>query len=59
MIHDFSMSRRQVLLTGTAMSLALAMPALASNKQTSHHLQGIEPMTSNFVTTKDGVEIYF
>lgn len=59
MINDFSMSRRQVLLTGTTISLALAMPALASNKQTSRNRKGIEPMTTSFVTTKDGVEIFF
>jgi non-heme chloroperoxidase len=59
MTNDFSMSRRQVLLTGSTMSLALALPALASNKQISHNSQGIEPMTTSFVTTKDGVEIFF
>ena len=59
MTNDFSMSRRQVLLTGSTMSLALAMPALAANKQPSHNPQGSEPMTTSFVTTKDGVEIFF
>jgi non-heme chloroperoxidase len=59
MKNDFLLSRRQVLLTGSTMSLALAMPALASNKQTSHNPKGIEPMTTSFVTTKDGVEIFF
>jgi non-heme chloroperoxidase len=47
------------LMTGTTLSLALAMPALASTKKTSHNPQGIEPMTTSFVTTKDGVEIFF
>ncbi len=56
---EISLSRRQVLLTGTTISLALAMPALASGKHTSHNPEGIEPMTHNFVTTKDGVEIFF
>ena len=59
MTNDFSMSRRQVLLTGTTISLALAMPALASEKKNSRNLKGIEPMTTSFVTTKDGVEIFF
>ena len=59
MTNEFSMSRRQVLLTGTTMSLALAMPTLASSKQISRKPQGIEPMTTSFVTTKDGVEIFF
>jgi non-heme chloroperoxidase len=59
MSNDFSVSRRQVLLTGTTISLALAMPALAANKQKPHKPKGIEPMTTSFVTTKDGVEIFF
>lgn len=56
---EFSLSRRQVLLTGTTISLALAMPALASETLTSPNQKGIEPMTHNFVTTKDGVEIFY
>ncbi|EHJ95653.1 alpha/beta fold hydrolase [Agrobacterium tumefaciens] len=56
---EFSLSRRQVLLTGTTISLALAMPALASETLTSLNQKGIEPMTHNFVTTKDGVEIFY
>ncbi|KGE02258.1 MULTISPECIES: alpha/beta hydrolase [Rhizobium/Agrobacterium group] len=59
MTYEFSLSRRQVLLTGTTLSLALAMPALASEKKTSPNPEGIEPMTHNFVTTKDGVEIFY
>lgn len=56
---EISLSRRQVLLTGTTFSLALAMPALALGNHSSHTPEGIEPMTHNFVTTKDGVEIFF
>ncbi|NKL55029.1 alpha/beta fold hydrolase [Rhizobium leguminosarum] len=59
MTSEFSLSRRQVLLTGTTISLALAIPALASEKKISPHQQGIEPMTHSFVTTKDGVEIFY
>ncbi|NNU38721.1 alpha/beta hydrolase [Rhizobium sophorae] len=59
MTSEFSLSRRQVLLTGTTISLALAIPALASEKKLSPHQQGIEPMTHSFVTTKDGVEIFY
>ncbi|MEQ1409521.1 alpha/beta hydrolase [Neorhizobium sp. Rsf11] len=59
MTYEFSLSRRQALLTGTTLSLALAMPALASEKKTSPNPEGIEPMTHNFVTTKDGVEIFY
>ncbi|WP_426232391.1 alpha/beta fold hydrolase [Pararhizobium sp. DWP3-4] len=59
MINEFSLSRRQVLLTGTTISLALAIPALASENKISPHQQGIEPMTHSYVTTKDGVEIFY
>ncbi|WP_037087807.1 alpha/beta fold hydrolase [Neorhizobium vignae] len=59
MTSEFSLTRRQVLLTGTTISLALAIPALASEKKISKHQQGIEPMTHSYVTTKDGVEIFY
>ncbi|RWY79109.1 alpha/beta hydrolase [Rhizobium leguminosarum] len=63
MTNDLCMSRRQVLLTGAASSLALAlalaMPALASQTNNSRSSKGIEQMTTSFVTTKDGVEIFF
>jgi non-heme chloroperoxidase len=61
MINQLPVSRRQVLLTGTTISLALAMPALALalEKKTAPNPEGIEPMTHNFVTTKDGVEIFY
>ncbi|MBP1844177.1 non-heme chloroperoxidase [Rhizobium petrolearium] len=59
MTYDFALSRRQVLLTGTTISLALAVPALASEKKPSLNPKGLEPMTHNFVTTKDGVEIFY
>ncbi|EHJ95105.1 MULTISPECIES: alpha/beta fold hydrolase [Rhizobium/Agrobacterium group] len=59
MINELSLSRRQVLLAGTTVSLALAMPAMASEKKISRNPEGIASMTTNFVTTKDGVEIFF
>ena len=59
MMNELSLSRRQVLLTGATMSLALAVPALAAAKKTLHNPQGIGPMTHSFVTTKDGVEIFY
>jgi non-heme chloroperoxidase len=59
MTSEFSLTRRQVLLTGTTISLALAIPALASEKKISKPQQGIEPMTHSYVTTKDGVEIFY
>ncbi|ADY67294.1 alpha/beta fold hydrolase [Agrobacterium tumefaciens] len=59
MINELSLSRRQVLLAGITVSLALAMPAMASEKKISRNPEGIASMTTNFVTTKDGVEIFF
>ncbi|WP_188352083.1 alpha/beta fold hydrolase [Agrobacterium tumefaciens] len=59
MINELSLSRRQVLLAGTTVSLALAMPTMASEKKISRNPEGIASMTTNFVTTKDGVEIFF
>src|SRR5215217_942609 len=59
MTNEFSLSRRQVLLTGTTISLALALPALASQNKTSLEPKGFAPMTHSFVTTKDGVEIFY
>ncbi len=59
MTPEFSLSRRQVLLTGTTVSLAMALPALALEQKTSSHREGIEPMTHAFVTTKDGVDIFY
>ncbi|MDR5011314.1 MULTISPECIES: alpha/beta fold hydrolase [Agrobacterium] len=59
MINELSLSRRQVLLAGTTVSLALAMPAMASEKKISRNPEGIASMTTNFVTTKDGVDIFF
>jgi len=46
-------------LAGTTVSLALAMPAMASEKKISRNPEGTASMTTNFVTTKDGVEIFF
>ncbi|MCA1867986.1 alpha/beta hydrolase [Agrobacterium genomosp. 3] len=59
MMNELSLSRRQVLSTGATMSLALAVPALAAEKKTIHNPQGMVPMTHSFVTTKDGVEIFY
>ncbi|KQY40237.1 haloperoxidase [Rhizobium sp. Root491] len=59
MINELSLSRRQVLLADTTVSLALAMPAMASEKKISRNPEGIASMTTNFVTTKDCVEIFF
>jgi non-heme chloroperoxidase len=59
MTNEFSLTRRQALLTGATLSLALAIPDLVSAKKSSHHSEGTGKMTQNFVTTKDGVEIFY
>ncbi|WP_275785441.1 alpha/beta fold hydrolase [Pararhizobium gei] len=59
MTNDMSLSRRQVLLTGTTISIALAVPAWASDKKNEPHNKGSQVMTHNFVTTKDGVDIFY
>ena len=58
MSDDFQLelSRRQALIAGASLSLAMATPALsASNTK----LEGIDPMTENFIRTKDGVNIFY
>ncbi|MDO1583419.1 alpha/beta hydrolase [Rhizobium oryzicola] len=50
------LSRRQTLIAGASLSFAMATPALsASNTK----LKGIDPMTENFIKTKDGVNLYY
>ncbi|MCO5734462.1 alpha/beta hydrolase [Rhizobium sp. SSA_523] len=58
MSDDFQLelSRRQALIAGASLSFAMATPALsASNTK----LEGIDPMTENFIRTKDGVNIFY
>ncbi|OLP46707.1 alpha/beta fold hydrolase [Rhizobium oryziradicis] len=59
MTPEFPLSRRHVLLTGAAIPLTLAVPALASTKKKPHTTKGEFEMTHSFVTTKDGVEIFY
>ncbi|WP_092937627.1 alpha/beta fold hydrolase [Rhizobium sp. 9140] len=59
--HPFAVSRRQVLVVGSTLSLPFALPAFgrsASRKPASPQPKGLEPMTHHFITTKDGVEIF-
>ncbi len=58
MSDDFQLelSRRQALIAGASLSFAMATPALyASNTKQ----EGIDPMTENFIRTKDGVNIFY
>ncbi|WP_028747613.1 alpha/beta fold hydrolase [Rhizobium mesoamericanum] len=56
---DFSLSRRQTLLAGAALSAAMAVPELAFSKSTLQTSKGSFEMTDGFVKTKDGVNIYY
>ncbi|WP_156392828.1 alpha/beta hydrolase [Rhizobium sp. Root1220] len=53
------LSRRQALLAGAAASLAMATPALAARRENLNVPKGASLMAEEFVTTKDGVEIFF
>jgi non-heme chloroperoxidase len=59
MTNEFPLSRRHVLLTGAAIPLTLAVPALAASSKKNHTVEGKFEMTHSFVTTKDGVEIFY
>lgn len=53
------MSRRQALITGAAGSLLMATPAFAAKKAATNTSKGANLMIEEFVTTKDGVQIYY
>ena len=53
------LSRRQTLLAGATMTAAIAVPSVALSQATSHLPKGTHFMTSSFVETKDGVQIFF
>ncbi|MDH4440985.1 MAG: alpha/beta hydrolase [Rhizobium sp.] len=57
--HQFLLSRRQALLAGATLSLATTLPVFASETLNALQLEGTIPMTENYVTTKDGVEIFY
>ena len=61
MANDFnlSLSRRQTLVAGAALSAAMAVPDLAFPKSTPQTSKGRFEMTDGFVKTKDGVNIYY
>jgi non-heme chloroperoxidase len=55
-----SLNRRQALIAGASLSLAAAVPALATQRKTTTNIpQGASIMAEEFITTKDGVEIFF
>lgn len=57
--HLIELSRRQTLLAGATLSLAMASPAFAAQKSSTHAEKGIDHMTEAFVKTKDGVDIFY
>lgn len=57
--HQLLLSRRQALLAGATLSLATTLPIFASETLNALQQEGTIPMTENFVTTKDGVEIFY
>lgn len=61
MANDLALflSRRQTLIAGATVSLAMAVPALSAQKAKLKQTKGDLPMTENFVKTKDGVDIFY
>lgn len=61
MANDLALflSRRQTLIAGATVSLAMAAPALSAQKAKSKPTHGDLPMTENFVKTKDDVDIFY
>nr|WP_029617708.1 alpha/beta hydrolase [Pseudorhizobium marinum] len=57
--HQILLSRRQAMLAGATLSLATTLPVFASETSTQLQSQGTTAMTETFVTTKDGVEIFY
>ncbi|MDO1583001.1 alpha/beta fold hydrolase [Rhizobium oryzicola] len=56
---QFMLSRRQTLLTGATLSTAMAMPSFAISATAPLKAEGIKEMTTGFVETKDGVQIFY
>lgn len=56
---EIQLSRRQVMLAGATLSLATTLPVFASETLNALQQEGTISMTENFVTTKDGVEIFY
>lgn len=56
---ELMLSRRQTLIAGATISASVAMPSLAFSAAASTNKEGIPPMTTGFVETKDGVQIFY
>ena len=57
--HQLQLSRRQALLAGASLTLATTLPVFASETLKALQQEGTIRMTENYVTTKDGVEIFY
>jgi non-heme chloroperoxidase len=57
--YEILLSRRQAMLAGATLSLAMTVPVFASETSTQLQMEGMIRMTENFITTKDGVEIFY
>src|SRR4051812_47432054 len=57
--QQFELSRRQALLAGATLSLAMTSPVFAAQQKSSQQTKGTHSMTESFVKTKDGVDIFF
>lgn len=53
------LSRRQALVAGATVSLAMAVPAFATEKPTPAKNKGTHSMNSSYIKTKDGVDIFY
>lgn len=57
--QPFSVSRRDVLLRGSALLLASGIPAFAATGNAPTIKEGETTMTETFITTKDGVNLFY
>ena len=60
--HPFEFSRRDVVVATSTFAAAQVLSPLAANAQnfpSTNHQQGLHSMTSGFIKTKDGVEIFY
>ncbi|KQO76164.1 alpha/beta hydrolase [Agrobacterium tumefaciens] len=57
--QPFNVSRRDVLLAGSALLLASGVPAFATTTNASTIQQGETTMTEAFITSKDGVNLFY
>ncbi len=57
--QSFNVSRRDVLLAGSALLLTFGIPAFAATSNVPTIQEGDTTMTEAFITTKDGVTLFY